>query len=61
MRAIVPPTVPEGTQRVRFCLHAGNTVGEVDDLVARIREWVVLKKGWREGDRGVSGFEKALL
>lgn len=41
MRPIVPPTVPEGTQRVRICLHAGNTFEEVERLVDRIRGWLV--------------------
>jgi hypothetical protein len=42
VRAIVPPTVSPGTQRVRVCLHAGNTVHEVEGLVRRIGEWVTL-------------------
>jgi 8-amino-7-oxononanoate synthase len=41
VRAIVPPTVPRGTERVRVCLHAGNTVEEIDALVKRIGEWVI--------------------
>jgi 8-amino-7-oxononanoate synthase len=43
VRAVVPPTVP--TRRVRVCLHAGNTVEEVDGLVKRVDEWLVLKVG----------------
>lgn len=39
VRAVVPPTVPEGTQRVRICLHAGNTVEEIRALVGSLREW----------------------
>lgn len=38
MRAVVPPTVP--TRRVRVCLHAGNTVEEVERLVGVIDMWV---------------------
>ncbi|PVH81255.1 PLP-dependent transferase [Cadophora sp. DSE1049] len=49
VRAIVPPTVPEGTQRIRVCLHAGNTFQDVDRLVARIRSWLE-KKGGLEKD-----------
>ncbi|KAL5322455.1 hypothetical protein ACEPPN_010428 [Leptodophora sp. 'Broadleaf-Isolate-01'] len=45
VRAIVPPTVPEGTQRVRVCLHAGNTYQDVDRLVERIGSWLELKGG----------------
>ena len=38
VRAVVPPTVPR--RRVRVCLHAGNTVEEVDRLVETIEGWV---------------------
>ncbi|KAF2272972.1 PLP-dependent transferase [Westerdykella ornata] len=41
VRAVVPPTVPEGTSRIRVCLHAGNTVEEVRVLVDSIEEWVM--------------------
>ena len=40
VRPIVPPTVPNGTQRVRVCLHSGNTLEDVEGLVGRIREWL---------------------
>ena len=40
VRPVVPPTVPAGTERVRVCLHAGNTERDVDRLVARIGEWL---------------------
>jgi 8-amino-7-oxononanoate synthase len=39
IRAVVPPTVPQGTQRVRICLHAGNTIDEVKKLVRALQEW----------------------
>ncbi|KAF2009967.1 PLP-dependent transferase [Aaosphaeria arxii CBS 175.79] len=39
VRAVVAPTVAEGTERVRVCLHAGNTKGEVETLVDGIGEW----------------------
>jgi 8-amino-7-oxononanoate synthase len=39
VRAVVPPTVPIGTQRVRVCLHAGNTLGEVKKLVDALAVW----------------------
>lgn len=43
VRPIVPPTVPEGTDRVRVCLHTGNTVEEIDKLVEAVEEWLRLR------------------
>lgn len=40
VRAVVPPTVPTGTERVRVCLHAGNTEVEIAKLVRHVQEWV---------------------
>lgn len=40
VRPIVPPTVPEGTQRVRVCLHAGNSFEDVQRLAERIKAWL---------------------
>lgn len=37
VRAIMAPTVAPGQERVRVCVHAGNTVDEVEGLVAVIR------------------------
>lgn len=45
VRAIVPPTVPEGGQRVRMCLHSGNTVGQVEALIECVRAWVADSEG----------------
>lgn len=39
VRAVVAPTVPHGTERVRICLHAGNTVDEVENLVEALQIW----------------------
>ncbi|KAF2473836.1 PLP-dependent transferase [Lindgomyces ingoldianus] len=43
VRAVVPPTVPEGTSRVRVCLHAGNTKEEIEDLVSKMKMWTLLQ------------------
>lgn len=43
VRPIVAPTVAAGTERVRICLHAGNSFEEVERLVARMGEWAELQ------------------
>lgn len=40
VRPIVAPTVPEGSERVRICLHAGNTAKEVEALLEAVEEWL---------------------
>ncbi|TKA68847.1 hypothetical protein B0A55_07313 [Friedmanniomyces simplex] len=44
VRGIVPPTVAAGTERIRVCLHGGNTIEQLDGLVAVIREWVEMRR-----------------
>ncbi|KAK3304753.1 pyridoxal phosphate-dependent transferase [Chaetomium strumarium] len=41
VRPIVAPTVPRGSERIRVCLHAGNTVEQVRGLVAAVEAWLV--------------------
>jgi 8-amino-7-oxononanoate synthase len=36
----MPPTIPEGKERVRVCLHAGNTEAEIDGLTRMIQSWL---------------------
>jgi 8-amino-7-oxononanoate synthase len=40
VRAIMPPTIPEGSERVRVCLHAGTTEEEIDGLARTIQLWL---------------------
>ncbi|KAJ5595400.1 uncharacterized protein N7459_001608 [Penicillium hispanicum] len=40
VRAIMPPTIPKGKERVRICLHAGNTEEEIEGLVQTIQSWL---------------------
>lgn len=39
-RAITHPTVPKDQDRVRLCLHSGNTREQVDHLIEAVMEWV---------------------
>lgn len=53
VRAVVPPTVPVGTQRVRICLHAGNTFEDIRILIGALEDWSdeqALSQGQRELD-----------
>jgi 8-amino-7-oxononanoate synthase len=65
VRAVVPPTVPEGTSRVRICLHAGNTEMEIKHLVDSIEEWALLRPEFRanaaEEEKRLAKHEKARL
>ena len=40
-RPITWPTVPKGKDRVRVCLHAGNSWSKIDRLIEAILEWAV--------------------
>ncbi|KAJ7766619.1 pyridoxal phosphate-dependent transferase [Mycena metata] len=42
-RPITWPTVPKGKDRVRVCLHAGNTTSDVDRLIAGMLQWVEME------------------
>lgn len=44
VRPIVAPTVPHGTERVRVCLHAGNTQLEVERLAMVVAEWATVRQ-----------------
>ncbi|TFK34566.1 pyridoxal phosphate-dependent transferase [Crucibulum laeve] len=59
-RPITWPTVPKGKDRVRVCLHAGNTRAEVEALVAGVRRWVgeVLVERGREKERVRAGKDR---
>ena len=40
IRAIVAPTVPEGSERVRVCLHVANTADQVEEFVQILQTWI---------------------
>ena len=48
VRPIMPPTVPPGSERIRVCLHAGNTKKEIQALVSTVREWCLDQLGDRQ-------------
>lgn len=52
VRAVVPPTVPRGTERVRICLHAGNTIEEVESLVQALKKWCERRSSGAEDELG---------
>ncbi|KAK4100096.1 PLP-dependent transferase [Parathielavia hyrcaniae] len=52
VRPIVAPTVPRGKERIRVCLHAGNTRGEVEGLMQALDAWLV---AWKRGAVGGDG------
>jgi len=58
-RPITWPTVPKGKDRVRVCLHAGNTWAEVDRLVEAIMEWAGEMMAQIKGEVRKSSKEKA--
>ncbi len=52
-RPISWPTVPKGMDRVRVCLHAGNTRAEVDALVSASIAWAAgIARDERAGSEG---------
>ncbi len=57
VRPIVAPTVPVGTDRVRLCLHAGNTADEVDGLCKVVEKWACDKMGIVES----AGIETSMI
>lgn len=54
----MPPTVPEGAERVRICLHAGNTMEEIDGLVKVVGMWA---KKWEQPRAACMVDERARL
>lgn len=38
VRALLSPTVPEGKERLRICLQAGHSAGQIEALVQKIKE-----------------------
>ena len=50
-RPITWPTVPKGKDRIRVCLHAGNTREEVERLAGAMVGWA--KEQMREEEGGV--------
>ncbi|GHJ85120.1 hypothetical protein NliqN6_1522 [Naganishia liquefaciens] len=43
VRPVVHPTVPKGEERIRICLHAGNTERDVRQMIDCVGEWASTK------------------
>ncbi|KAJ7143201.1 pyridoxal phosphate-dependent transferase [Mycena crocata] len=56
-RPITWPTVPKGKDRVRVCLHAGNTTDDVDRLVEGMMQWA---RNEMEGSAEKDGLQNAV-
>ncbi|EXJ79211.1 hypothetical protein A1O3_08712 [Capronia epimyces CBS 606.96] len=41
VRPVVAPTVPQGTERVRVCLHSGNTIEQIDSFIECAKTWIL--------------------
>jgi 8-amino-7-oxononanoate synthase len=54
VRAIVAPTVPEGFERVRVCLHSGNTSDEIEGFVRVLDRWIEQEKQKRQKSSAIS-------
>ena len=44
VRPVFSPTVPAGKERIRICIHAFNTEGEVEGLVRSLQKHVDAKR-----------------
>ena len=40
VKPILSPTVPEGQERLRFCIHSYNSEGEINEVLALLRDFV---------------------
>ncbi|KAI0399861.1 PLP-dependent transferase [Xylaria palmicola] len=49
IRAIVAPTVPRGQERIRICIHASNTMEQIDGLFQAIEIWLSNFEAEQEG------------
>jgi len=54
IRPIVAPTVPKGQERIRICIHAGNTIEQVDSLCEAIGTWLCSLRARWDADTGES-------
>jgi len=41
VRAILSPTVPAGTERLRICLHTFNTKEQIDHLLEEVKKFLL--------------------
>lgn len=53
VRAIVAPTVPEGFERVRVCLHSGNNSRQIGGFIRVLQNWIEQEKQKRHKASGI--------
>lgn len=64
VRPISFPTVPQGLERVRVCIHAHNSLDQVNALTLVIKDWLARQKETVQSESeslAVDGWEKAKL
>jgi hypothetical protein len=55
VRLIGAPTVSKGGERIRVCLHAGNTMAEGNSLAEAVAGWLVV---WKTGAVGRNSIDR---
>ncbi len=61
VRPIVAPTVQAGSERVRICIHANNSVDHIEGLCRAIEQWAREHIGDKRGQGSVQGIHQAKL
>lgn len=57
VKAILSPTVPEGQERLRFCLHSYNSKEEISEVLALLSTFAFCLLPFSHGCHGFNGFK----